>query len=105
VVRNAYLPARETQTGIGPVTTKVPRAQDRQADHESVPVRFKSFILPPHLRKTRNTEELIPWRYLKGISTGDFTETLSLLLDLEKYSTTILFKFSALSVSCPLYDE
>jgi putative transposase len=34
VVRNGYLPEREVQTGIGPVSVKVPRARDRQPDHE-----------------------------------------------------------------------
>jgi len=35
VVRNGYLPEREIQTGIGPVAVRVPRARDRQPDHES----------------------------------------------------------------------
>jgi transposase-like protein len=80
VVRNGYLPEREIQTGIGPVTAKVPRARDRQPDHESEPIRFTSSLLPPYLRKTKSMEELIPWLYLKGISTGDFTEALSALV-------------------------
>ncbi|MDY6974199.1 MAG: transposase, partial [Thermodesulfobacteriota bacterium] len=79
VVRNGYFPEREIQTGIGPVEVKVPRARDRQPDHESEPVRFTSALLPPYLRKTRSMEELIPWLYLKCISTGDFTEALSAL--------------------------
>ena len=29
VVRNGYLPEREVQTGIGPVSVRVPRARDR----------------------------------------------------------------------------
>jgi len=41
---------------------------------------FRSKILPPYLRKTKSVEELIPWLYLKGISTGDFTESLQALL-------------------------
>ena len=60
VVRNGYLPEREIQTGIGPVPVKVPRARDRQPDHESEPIRFKSALLPPYLRKTKSMEELIP---------------------------------------------
>ena len=39
-----------------------------------------SEILPPYLRKTKSVEELIPWLYLKGISTGDFSEALAALL-------------------------
>jgi len=80
VVRNGYLPEREIQTGIGPVAVKVPRARDRQPDHESDPIRFKSSLFPPYLRKTKSMEELIPWLYLKGISTGDFSEALSALV-------------------------
>jgi len=80
VVRNGYLPEREIQTGIGPVSVKVPRARDRQSDHGSGPIRFTSCLLPPYLRKTKSMEELIPWLYLKGISTNDFTEALAALL-------------------------
>ena len=80
LVRNGYLPERQIQTGIGPVSVKVPRARDRQPDHESRSIRFMSSLLPPYLRKTRSMEELIPWLYLKGISTNDFTEALSALV-------------------------
>ena len=80
VVRNGYLPEREIQTGIGPVAVKVPRARDRQPDHESGSIRFNSSLLPPYLRKTKSMEELIPWLYLKGVSTNDFTEALAALV-------------------------
>jgi putative transposase len=80
VVRNGHLPERSIQTGIGPVKVKVPRARDRQTDSQSEPIRFKSSLLPPYLRKTRSMEELIPWLYLKGISTNDFTEALAALV-------------------------
>ncbi|MBW2557777.1 MAG: transposase [Deltaproteobacteria bacterium] len=43
-------------------------------------IRFSSSILPPYLRKTKSMEELIPWLYLKGISTGDFSEALAALV-------------------------
>jgi transposase-like protein len=36
--------------------------------------------LPPYLRRTRSIEELLPWLYLKGISTGDFRDALAALL-------------------------
>jgi putative transposase len=80
VVRNGYLPEREIQTGIGQIPVKVPRARDRNPDHQSGPLRFTSSLLPPYLRKTKSMEELIPWLYLKGVSTGDFTEALAALL-------------------------
>jgi transposase-like protein len=80
VVRNGYLPERDIQTGIGPIPVKMPRARDRQSHQESEPIRFTSSLLPPYLRKTRSMEELIPWLYLKGISTNDFSEALSALV-------------------------
>ena len=80
VTRNGYLPERGIQTGIGPVLVRVPRVRDRQSDNESERIRFTSFILPPYLRKTKSMEELIPWLYLKGISTGDFSEALAALV-------------------------
>ena len=36
-------------------------------------------ILPPYLRRAKSIEELLPWLYLKGISTGDFCEALAAL--------------------------
>jgi putative transposase len=80
LVRNGYLPERDVQTGIGQISVKVPRARDRNPDHKSGALRFTSSLLPPYLRKTKSMEELIPWLYLKGISTSDFTEALSALL-------------------------
>ena len=77
VVRNGHLPKRSILTGIGSVEVEQPRVLDRRgADGEP----FSSKILPPYLRKTRSLEELIPWLYLKGVSTGDFSEALSALV-------------------------
>ncbi|MCG3130574.1 MAG: hypothetical protein FLDDKLPJ_01339 [Phycisphaerae bacterium] len=52
--------------------------QDVDVDGQVI-ARFTSKILPPYLRRTRSIEELIPWWYLKGISTGDFSEALMAL--------------------------
>ena len=78
VVRNGHLPERTLMTGVGPVTVKQPRVLDRRPADEAEP--FSSKILPPYLRKTKSIEELIPWLYLKGISTGDFSEALAALV-------------------------
>ena len=78
VVRNGHLPARTLVTGVGPVEVKQPRVLDRRSADEAEP--FSSKILPPYLRKTKSIEELIPWLYLKGISTGDFSEALAALV-------------------------
>jgi len=80
ITRNGYLPEREIQTGVGPVAVKAPRVRDRGPEEETGRIRFSSSILPPYLRKTKSMEELIPWLYLKGISTGDFSEALSALV-------------------------
>jgi len=80
ITRNGYLPEREIQTGIGQVTVRMPRVRDRQPENEPGRIRFSSSILPPYLRKTKSIETLIPWLYLKGISTGGFTEALAALV-------------------------
>ena len=78
VVRNGRLPKRTILSGVGAIEVEQPRVLDRRpaADAES----FSSKILPPYLRKTKSLEELIPWLYLKGISTGDFSEALVALV-------------------------
>ena len=78
VVRNGRSPARHVSTGIGPLEVAQPRVHDRRPEGERE--KFTSKILPPYLRKTKSIEELIPWLYLKGISTGDFQEALQSLL-------------------------
>jgi transposase-like protein len=80
VVRNGYNKARTVQTGIGAIEVKSPTVNDKRIDAEGQRRRFQSQILPPYLRKTKSLEELIPWLYLKGISTGDFGEALAPLL-------------------------
>ena len=78
VVRNGHLPHRKITTGVGPIEVQQPRVRDRRPAAEAEP--FSSKILPPYLRKTKSIEELIPWLYLKGISTGDFSEALKALV-------------------------
>jgi putative transposase len=78
VVRNGFLPKRKITTGVGQVEVRQPRVRDRRSADHAEP--FTSKILPPYLRKTKSIEELIPWLYLKGISTGDFSEALKALV-------------------------
>jgi putative transposase len=75
VVRNGYLPARPIQTGIGAVLVKAPRVRDRGGE-----LKFNSSLLPPYLRRTRSLDELLPWLYLKGLSSSDFSGALTALL-------------------------
>ena len=76
VVRNGHKPPRTILTGLGPMEVKQPRVNDRRVDEDGVRFRFTSRILPPYLRKTKVIEELIPWLYLKGITTNDMSDAL-----------------------------
>ncbi len=76
VVRNGYLPEREVLTAAGPVPVKVPKVRDRSG----AGVKFNSAIVPPYVRKSPRVSAALPWLYLKGISTGDMGEALSVLL-------------------------
>jgi transposase-like protein len=79
VVRNGHHPARNIQSGSGSIEVRQPRVNDKRVDEAGNRFHFTSKILPPYLRKTKAIEELIPWLYLKGISTGDFPEALACL--------------------------
>ena len=76
VVRNGYQPAREIMTGIGPVDIKVPKTRDKSGQG----IHFRSDLLPPYIKRSKSLETVLPWLYLKGISTGDFSEALASLL-------------------------
>lgn len=79
VVRNGRQPTREILTGAGRLEINQPRVRDNSPDPDRR-VSFNSKILPPYLRRSKSIDELIPWLYLKGISTGDFAEALQALL-------------------------
>jgi transposase-like protein len=76
VVRSGYLPAREIQTGLGPVTVRIPKVRAQSGE----PVTFRSALIPPYVRKTRSLEAAIPWLYLKGISSGEMETALEVLV-------------------------
>ena len=80
VVRHGYLPEREIQTGIGAVEVKAPRVRDRDPEAPGGRIDFTSSILPRYLRRSKSVEELLPWLYLKGLSSGGFGEALAALL-------------------------
>ncbi len=81
VVRHGHLPEREVMTGIGPVAVRQPRVRDRGvAADDPGRIRFSPSILPPYMRRSKSIETLLPILYLKGISTGDFSEALAALL-------------------------
>jgi transposase-like protein len=76
IVRNGYLPGRNILTAAGPVAVKVPKVRDRSGGG----VKFNSALVPPYVRKSPRVSAALPWLYLKGISTGDMSEALSVLL-------------------------
>ena len=76
VVRNGYLPARAIQTGLGPVTVRIPKVRAKTGE----PVTFHSALVPPYVRKTKSLEAALPWLYLKGISSGEMGAALEVLV-------------------------
>ena len=76
VVRNGYLPAREVLTAIGNVEVRVPKVRDRSGGG----IKFNSALVPPFVRRSQRVSAALPWLYLKGISTGDMREALTVLL-------------------------
>jgi transposase-like protein len=60
---------------------------DRRPDHS-----FRSKILPPYMRRSPRLEEAVPVLYLRGLSTGDFSEALEALLgsDAAGFSATTI---------------
>ncbi len=78
VVRNGHLPKREILTGIGPVEVAGPRVHDRRPAEQRE--KFTSAILPRYIRKAASMANVLPWLYLKGVSSGDFAEALEALV-------------------------
>ena len=76
VVRNGFLPERELQTGVGPVTVRIPKVRAKTGE----PVTFRSALVPPYIRKTKSLEAAVPWLYLKGVSSGEMGEALKVLV-------------------------
>ena len=76
VVRNGYLPEREVLTAVGPVAVTVPKVRDRSG----AGVKFNSALVPPYVRRSSRVSAALPWLYLKGISTGDMSEALKVLV-------------------------
>jgi putative transposase len=96
VVRNGHLPERTIQTGLGEIEVQQPRVHDRRPPDQRE--KFTPAVLPPYLRRTKSLEELIPWLYLKGISTGDFSEALQAILgpDAPNLSATTVTRLKAI---------
>jgi len=76
VVRNGYLPERQVQTGLGPVSVRIPKVRSKTG----TPVTFRSALVPPYVRKSRSLEAALPWLYLKGVSSGEMADALKVLV-------------------------
>ena len=76
VVRNGHHPARPFQTGIGPVSVRIPKVRSK----DGTPVTFRSALVPPYVRRTKTLEAALPWLYLKGVSSGEMGAALKVLL-------------------------
>ncbi len=73
------MPEREVLTGIGPVAVRVPKVRSRTAEA----VVFRSNLVPPYVRKAKSIEAALPWLYLRGVSTGEMADALSVLVGAE----------------------
>ncbi len=81
LVRNGYHPERTVMTSAGNIRVRIPRVNDRsEGKRQEERLRFHSKLLPPYLRRATEVDEFIPYLYLKGISSGDFSDVLSQLL-------------------------
>ena len=76
VVRNGHHPARPFQTGIGPVSVRIPKVRSK----DGMPATFRSALVPPYVRRTKTLEAALPWLYLKGVSSGEMGAALKVLL-------------------------
>jgi putative transposase len=88
VVRNGKSHHERTvQMGAGSIKIRAPRVNDRRPGHT-----FTSRILPPYMRRSPRLEEALPVLYLRGLSTGDFSEALEALLgsDAAGFSATTI---------------
>lgn len=78
VVRNGHAKSRTLHCGAGEIEIAAPRVNDKRPGKH-----FSSRIMPPYMRKSPQLEEAVPVLYLRGLSTGDFTEALGALLGKE----------------------
>ncbi len=89
VIRNGYHPEREVQTGIGPVSVRIPKVRSR----DGRPAVFRSAVVPPYVRRAAKIDSSLPWLYLQGLSTGNIKSALEALIGPEARG------FSAATVS------
>lgn len=97
IVRHGHLPERNVITGIGSIPVKVPRSRDRKTSNKENTIKFTSQLLPPYVRRSKSIEVAIPYLYLKGISSGDFSQVMPVLLgkDVVGFSADSVLAFTS----------
>ena len=81
MVRNGRARERQVTVRSGTVPVWAPRLNDKRVDEETGErQRFSSKILSAYVRRSPKVTEVLPIRYLRGISTGDFRPALEGLL-------------------------
>ncbi len=78
VVRNGKARPRTMHLGSGRIEIQAPRVHDGRSEE-----RFSSKILPPYMRRSPQLSEALSVLYLRGLSTGDFSEAIPVLLGTE----------------------
>jgi transposase-like protein len=77
VVRNGHAPARQLATAAGQVEVVRPRVDDRRTDPATGQrMQFSSVLLPRWCRRSPKVAEVLPLRYLHGLSSLDFVPAL-----------------------------
>lgn len=76
IVRNGYQSERRISTGIGSISVKKPKTRDLSGSG----IVWRSQLLPAYLKSVKESQELLPWLYLKGVSTGEMENALRGLL-------------------------
>jgi len=61
---------------VGSVEVRVPKVRDRSGSG----VKFNSALVPPYVRRSKTIAAALPWLYLKGVSSGDMREALTVLV-------------------------
>jgi len=87
LVRNGYHKERQILWSGGSISIQMPRIRDREGK-----IKYQSHIIPRYLRRSDKLEKFIPYLYLKGVSTGDFSDVLGCLLgkDVQLSSSTVV---------------
>lgn len=76
IVRNGYHTERSISTGVGSVWVKKPKVRDLSGSG----IQWRSQLLPAYLKSVKESRDLLPWLYLKGVSTGEMEAALRGLL-------------------------